>query len=85
MLIATCGLLDAAFGRVDYVFNNSLFFLCVTAVILLGVARDLLVDRRIHKVYLIAVPVLFVSQVLVVYILRSGPHWWIRIADAILG
>ncbi|MGA7316796.1 MAG: hypothetical protein WBX22_22820 [Silvibacterium sp.] len=41
--------------------HNSLFFLCVIAVILLGVARDLLVDRRIHKVYLIAVPVLFVS------------------------
>jgi hypothetical protein len=85
MLIATCGLLDAAFGRLDYVFNNSLFFLCVTAVILLGVARDLLVDRRVHKVYLVALPVLVVSQILVVYILRSGPHWWIRIADAILG
>jgi hypothetical protein len=85
MLIATCGLLDAAFGRVDYIFTNSLYFLCVDAVILLGVARDLLVNRRVHKVYLIALPVLMVSQGFVVYTLRSGSHWWIRIAHAILG
>jgi hypothetical protein len=85
MLIATCGLLDAAFGRVDYVFNNSLYFLCLDAVILLGVGRDLAVNGRVHKVYLIALPVLMVCQCFVVYTLRSGSHWWIRIADAILG
>jgi hypothetical protein len=84
MLIATCGLLDAAFGRIDYLFNNSLYFLCLDAVILLGVGRDLLVNRRVHKVYLIALPVLMVSQGLVVYTLRSASHWWVRIADAIL-
>ena len=85
MLIATCGLLDAAFGRIDYLFNNSLFFLCLDGVILLGAGRDLVVNRRIHKVYLIALPVLMVCQGFVVYTLRSSSHWWIRIADAILG
>ncbi len=85
MLIATCCLLDAAFGRIDFLFNNSLFFLCVDAVILLGVGRDLIVNRRVHKVYVIALPVLMVCQGFVVYTLRSGSHWWVRIADAILG
>ena len=51
IFIATCGLLDAAFGRFDYIFNHSLFFWCLDAVILLGVARDLVVNRRVHKVY----------------------------------
>ena len=85
MFIATCGLLDAAFGRSDFIFNHSLYFLCLDAVILLGVGRDLVVNRRVHKVYLIALPVLMVCQGFVVYTLRSGSHWWIRIADAILG
>jgi hypothetical protein len=85
MFITTCGLLDAAFGRVDYVFSNSLYFLCLDAVILLGVGRDLIVNQRVHKVYLIALPALMVCQCFVVYTLRSGSHWWIRIADAILG
>ena len=85
MLIATCGLLDAAFGRIDYVFNHSLYFLCLDGVILLGVVRDLAVIRRVHKVYLIALPVLMVCQGFVIYTLRSGSHWWVRIADRILG
>jgi Na+-transporting NADH:ubiquinone oxidoreductase subunit NqrD len=85
LALAIYWLLDAAFGRIDYVFNNSLYFLCLDAVILLGVARDLAVIRRVHKVYLIALPVLMVCQGFVVYTLRSGSHWWIRIADRILG
>src|SRR5438445_7337991 len=54
IFIATCGLMDAPFGRFDYVFNNNLFFPCLDLLILLGVGRDLLVDRRVHKVYLYA-------------------------------
>jgi hypothetical protein len=85
VLIATCGLTDAAFGRFDYLFNNNLFFPCLDLVILLGVARDLLVDRRVHKVYLYALPILIVGQSLAVYIWRSDPSWWQGIAHAILG
>jgi hypothetical protein len=58
---------------------------CLDAVILLGVGRDLIVNRRVHKVYLIPLPTLMVCQGYVVYTLRSGSHWWIRIAIAILG
>jgi hypothetical protein len=75
VLIATCGLTGAAFGRFDLLFNNNLYYPCVDLLILLGVARDLLVDRRVHKVYLYALPLLIVGQTLAVYIFRSNP-WW---------
>ncbi len=56
LFIATCSLMDAPFGRFDLIYYNSLFFVCVDLLILLGVGRDLLVDRRIHKVYRYALP-----------------------------
>jgi len=85
LFIGTCGLLDAAFGRFDYLFNHSLFFLGVDAVILLGVARDLLVNRRIHIVYRVALPSLVVVQALMVYLWRGAPAWWATIGQALLG
>jgi hypothetical protein len=85
IFIATCGLLDAAFGRIDYIFNHNLYFWCLDGVILLGVARDLVVNRRIHKVYLVSLPVLIVCQVFVVHTYASASAWWLRIADKVLG
>jgi len=85
LFIGTCGLLDAAFGRFNYLFNHSLFFFAVDAVILLGVARDLLVNRRIHIVYRVALPSLVVVQVLMVYLWRGAPAWWSKVGQALLG
>src|SRR5882757_8587102 len=85
LFIGTCGLLDAAFGRFDYLFNHSLFFFAVDAVILLGVARDLLVNRRIHIVYRVALPSLVVVQALMIYLWRGAPAWWSNIGQALLG
>jgi hypothetical protein len=84
IFIATCGLMDAAFGRFDYVFNHDLYFPCLDALILLGVARDLLVDRRVSKVYFYAIPLLVVGQSLAVYMWRHNPSWWQGITHAIL-
>jgi hypothetical protein len=85
LLIATCGLLDAAFGRISYIFDNNLYFACLDGVILLGLLRDLLVNGRIHRVYRIALPLLIVVQGLVVYIWHTGPAWWLAIAHRIVG
>jgi hypothetical protein len=85
IFIATCGLMDAAFGRFDYLFNNNLFFPCLDLLILFGVGRDLLVDGRVHKVYLRALPVLIVGQSLALYMWRHNPSWWQGITHAILG
>jgi FtsH-binding integral membrane protein len=85
IFIATCGLLDAAFGRIDYLFNHNLFYACLDGVIVLGVLRDLFVNRRVHRVYFAALPALIVAQCLVIYTWRSGSGWWLHIAHALLG
>jgi hypothetical protein len=85
IFIATCILMDAAFGRFDYLFDHNLFYPCVDLLILLGVARDLVVDGRVHKVYLYALPLMVVGQSLAVYMWRSDPSWWQGITRAIVG
>lgn len=85
IFIATCCLLDAAFGRIDYVFSHNLYFWCLDGVILLGVVRDLVVNRRIHKVYIVALPVLIICQMFVVHTYASASEWWLRIADSVVG
>jgi hypothetical protein len=85
IFIATCGLMDAPAARFDYLFDHNLFFACLDLLIVLGVARDLLVDRRVHKVYLWALPLLIVGQSLAIYMWRSNPSWWQGITHAIMG
>ena len=50
-----------------------------------GVVRDLLVERRVNKLYLYALPVLIVGQSCPVYLWRGDPAWWQGITRAILG
>lgn len=85
IFVATCVLLDAAFGRFDYLFDHNLFYACLDLVIVLGVARDLLVDGRVHKVYRWALPLLIIGESLAVYMWRINPSWWQGITHAILG
>jgi hypothetical protein len=85
MVLATCGLLSAAFGRFDYLFNHNVFYLCVDAVMLLGVARDLLVDGRVHKVYLYGIAAVVLGQNLAMYMWRGAPGWWVSMSKEILG
>jgi hypothetical protein len=57
----------------------------VDALILLGVARDLLVMRRVHAVYLYGLPLLiFVQVVTMVMYLQQTPAW-MTIAHWLIG
>ena len=85
LVVGTCCLLDAGFGRFQYIFDHNLFYWCLDAVILLGVARDLLVDRRMHKVYVYALPVLVVGQNVTIYLWRNPPGWWMTACREMLG
>lgn len=85
LFMATCELLDAPLGRFDYLFNNNLFYPCLDVVILLGVARELLANRRVHKVYRYAVPMLIIGQGFAIYLWRGAPAWWVSITHKILG
>jgi len=85
VFIATCGLMDAALGRFDFLFNHNLFFPGLDLLIVLGVVRDLVVDRRVNKVYQYALHVLIVGQSLSVYMWRVNPQWWQSITRVIMG
>ena len=85
IFIASCQLMDAAIGRFDFMFNHNLFFPAVDCLIALGTLRDWLVDTRVHKVYLYALPSLLVVQTLAIYAWRINPPWWQSITQAILG
>jgi hypothetical protein len=85
VFIATCQLMDAAFGRFDFMFNHNLFAFALDFLIALGMLRDWLVDSRVNKVYLYALPSLLVLQTLAIYAWRINPPWWQSITQAILG
>ena len=86
MLMATCGLTTAAIARFPIVaIQTDYNYVCVDLLILLGVFRDLIVDRRVHRAYLYTVPVLAVTQGLMMYVFLNASPWWVRIAHAILG
>ena len=84
--MATCALTSAAFGRFPNQFPPPAdFYTGVDALIILGVVRDLIVNRRVHKVYLYALPILFACQSAVIYVVNHQPALWMRISRAILG
>jgi len=85
LFMATCALLDAPFGRFDFLFNNNLFYIALDLVMLLGVARDYLVNRRVHAVYRYALPMLIAAQGLAIYLWRGAPAWWLSVTHKILG
>ena len=76
--------MDAAIGRFDFWFSQSLFYPCVDFLIVLGMVRDCVVDGSVHKVYLYTLPVLMVVQTLAMYAWRVNPPWWQGITHAIL-
>lgn len=83
MLVASCGLTDAAFGRfplLPLAFSPG----GVDALVFLGIVRDLIVDRRIHKVYLYAFPLLIVVQLFCMQTYLHASPWWVRIGTVLL-
>jgi hypothetical protein len=86
MLVATCALTAAAFSRMpillwvpDRVFDS----VGVDLLIFLGVVRDLIVSRRVHRVYIYALPAFIISQIALAYTYQSS--YWLKIAHKILG
>ena len=85
MFLATVCLMDAPVGRFEFLFNHNLFYVCLDLLMAFGIVRDLIVDRRVHKVFLYALPVLIVGQNLAIYLWRINPSWWQGTTRAILG
>jgi hypothetical protein len=85
MLIATCVLTGAAFGRISVLHSPLSFYGGVDGLILLGALRDLAVSRRIHIVYMIAIPLLVAGQTAAAQVFLHRSAFWISIAHRLLG
>ena len=83
VLLATCALTAAGFGRFPFLPNWG-FYAGVDALILLGVARDLIVNRRIHVVYRYALPAFVAGQIVAFQLWTHHPQWWVRVTSAII-
>jgi len=85
ILIASCALTAAAFGRFPpQLLPPVVSYAGVDALILLGVARDLIVNRRIHRVYRYALPAFVVGQTVVMYTTVNNLPYWLKIVHAML-
>ncbi len=88
MLLATCCLLDAAFMRFpvpDAWFVTGWFYAAVDVLVLLAVARDLIVGRRIHVVYAAGLIVMVVGQFFAWSLWRHPPEFWVTICRGLTG
>ncbi len=85
LLIASCALTAAGFGRFPAsILPPPFFYAGVDILILLGVVRDLVVNKRIHPIYLYALPAFIASQTFVTYTMTHLSPWWLKIAHALV-
>jgi uncharacterized membrane protein YozB (DUF420 family) len=91
MFVATCLLMDAPLSRFP-AFRASHFWITlaiayagVDVLILMGVARDWLVDRTVHVVYREALPWLLIGQAIATTLYAVAPPWWLAVCHAIIG
>jgi hypothetical protein len=86
ILMASCALTAAAFGRFPIAAIRDVWFYAgVDSLILFGVVRDLVVNKRIHPVYLYGLPLLMLGQLTIMYTSLHSLPVWMRVAHAILG
>jgi len=76
MLMAALSLTGAAFGRFPtfIIPHGGWYYLAVDMMVFLGVVRDLLIQRRVHRVYLIGLPLMMLGQAITLWI-RYSPCW----------
>lgn len=84
ILIASSVLTGAAFGRMPLMHAPLQFYGGVDGLMILGASRDLLVERRIHAVYLAAVPLLISAQTIAAQIFLHRWPFWIRLAHTLI-
>jgi hypothetical protein len=85
ILIASCALTAAGWGRFPGAFfQGNYFYAGVDLLIVFGLVRDWIVNRRVHVVYRYALPAFVVAQVFVMFTIVTNQQYWLRIANAIL-
>jgi uncharacterized membrane protein YozB (DUF420 family) len=87
MFIATCTLLSAPMIRLlpmNLDSRNEWIYVGVDALILLGLGRDWLIDKRIHPAYLYGLPAALLGQLIALHLDLNPSPTWMAIAHGIL-
>ena len=71
--------------RFHYLGAHDLFYPAVDVLIVGGIVRDLVVDRRVNKVYRYGFTAIIVLQTCATYLQRANPSWWQAATHVILG
>jgi len=83
IFIASCAITAAAFGRFPWIPDN--WFDCgVDALVFLGVVRDWIVMKRVHPIYLWALPLMVIAQTVQIQIVIHHPAAWMAIAHCLM-
>jgi hypothetical protein len=73
----------AAWGRLpESELPGFWFYVGVDLLIIMGAVRDFLVNRKIHRVYLIALPLFIAGQIAISHITYT--EWWMRFSHSLL-
>jgi hypothetical protein len=88
ILLASCILAGAGLARFPFARHlryHSFEYLAIDFLVLLGVVRDLIVDRRVHKVYAYGLPAFVLGSVLLIVSLVSRLPIVMRFMQFVLG
>jgi len=80
IFIASCVLTAAAFGRFPTPLAENWWNVGVDSLVFLGMVRDLIVMKRVHRIYCWALPCMIVVQVIQVHIVNHPCAAWLGIA-----
>jgi hypothetical protein len=85
MLVACCALTAAAFGRFpNATFADNWFYAGVDVLVVIAAARDLATRKRVHPVYLCALPLLILGQTVAMSPRVRHSSAWQGVAGALL-
>jgi hypothetical protein len=98
MFLATCGLMDAGFVRFPLVVFLISFlatfpvwhyfvglYVGVDALVLIAIIRDLIVQRRVHIVYRVALPLIVTGQLLACVLSAQYLAFWTKLSHGLVG
>lgn len=93
LLLATCALTAAAFSRfpprmlpvLPQMLEFAWYYAGVDLLILMGVVRDVILDRRIHRVYLYGLPAFIAGQTVLVVLYQYDWPLCVKITHAVVG
>ncbi|MBV8531636.1 MAG: hypothetical protein JO104_09985 [Candidatus Eremiobacteraeota bacterium] len=91
MFASACILMDAPFSRFPafqarpFAITLAISYACVDVLILCGVARDWLLEKRPHAVYRFALPAVAAGQVITTTLFWTAPPWWLAVSHRIIG